>query len=224
MKKSSRNKAQLNNGFTLVELIVSIAIFAIVAAAIIAFFRVAMTQYRSNTSEVNVQTESQLTWRRLESNVLATTSGIWLPAGNDTDPKVSGADTEIDLYSYDRTKDSNQYIKTCIYSKENDDKNRIYYQDFYSDNGKNWVPDEDYREQVFSQMVTEFSVKMYDEDGNEIVTPSGVKPVKMTIHIKYDTNSQTNDGKTYNSDNTVAIRNTVVASNNSEVIYRDKDK
>ena len=63
--RTKSNDSELNKGFTLVELIVSIAIFAIVAAAIIAFFRVAMTQYKTNTNEVNIQTESQMTWKRI---------------------------------------------------------------------------------------------------------------------------------------------------------------
>lgn len=206
---------QQNKGFTLVELIVSIAIFAIVAAAIIAFFRVAMGQYRTNSSEVNLQTESQLTWKRLESNILMANQGIYIPN-----------DHQIDIYSYDESSQSGKYIKTSIYTKPNSDTNTIWYQsyrtdtlndtDMFSENSK------DGEEQVFANLVTVFNIEVLDKNGNNCQV-SGQKPAKVVAHIEYEASptaiSSDAEKRKYVSDNTLALRNSIVASNIPGEIY-----
>lgn len=216
--KRNSSKIQLNKGFTLVELIVSIAIFAIVAAAIIAFFRVAMSQYRTNTNEVNIQTESQMAWKRLESNILITTSGIWTPSTS-----------QIELYNYNDSQSATHKRTMTRISYANDaDNHTVYYEEFYLDENNNPVALGD--RQIFANLVTAFEIRIYDKDGNYI-SPSGelidkdgnvvegasgkgARPYKVTAHIEYDAN-----GRTYTSDNTVAIRNTIVASDNPTEIY-----
>ena len=222
----SKSKMQLNKGFTLVELIVSIAIFAIVAAAIIAFFRVAMAQYRTNTNEVNIQTESQMAWKRLESNILTATNGIWTPTMN-----------QIDLYNSKSVNDKTVQTKTSIYYTPGGEKHSVYYQDYVLDENNTWQAQGN--PQVFAKLVTRFEVKLYDKD-DHIIDGSGnlldeegnssdengvpygsslgVRPYRAKAHIEYDAN-----GRTYTSDNTVAIRNTVVASSDINVIYANNE-
>lgn len=236
-------KEQLNKGFTLVELIVSIAIFAIVAAAIIAFFRVAMAQYRTNTNEVNLQTESQNTWKRLESNILMANQAIWLSKNS---VSSDGYD-QIDLYKYDET-GANKRIKTSIYYSKDPEKHTMYYKDYYwSDEESQWIQEgvddttgsetpesgdeatepEKESGQVFANLVTKFNVKMYDKNGNEVGVDGG-QPVKVEVHIEYEANRMTSDksssARTYISDNTVALRNPVIASNNVQTIYANVEK
>ena len=213
--RTKSNDSELNKGFTLVELIVSIAIFAIVAAAIIAFFRVAMTQYRTNTNEVNIQTESQMTWKRIESNVLIATNGVWTPSSS-----------RIDLYNYNSDAEHKKTV-TSIYYSDDPSNHTVYYQEYYIDENNNMVAIGE--QQKFANLVTAFEIKIYDKDGNVIdgsgnlidkdgnvvgVLTSGTRPYKVSAHIEYDAN-----GRTYTSDNTVAIRNTIVASNNPSEIY-----
>lgn len=207
---------QQNKGFTLVELIVSIAIFAIVAAAIIAFFRVAMGQYRTNSSEVNLQTESQLTWKRLESNILMANQGIYVPN-----------DHQIDIYSYDESSQSGKYIKTSIYTKPNSDTNTIWYQSYRTDT----LGDDDTAmftestkdgvEQVFANLVTAFNIEVLDKNGNNC--QAGQKPAKVVAHIEYEASptaiSSDAEKRKYVSDNTLAMRNSIVASNIPGEIY-----
>ena len=220
------NKGSYNKGFTLVELIVSIAIFAIVGAAIIAFFSMAMTQYKRNTNETNVQTESQMAWKRLENNILITTDGIWTPSNH-----------QIDLYSYEKG-GTHEYLRTQIYygSRINQDgesedsaasdKNAIYYQEQYYDTTKSkWI---DIGEpQVFANLVTDFDVrlydkggeiKLYDDDGNPL-SPPGTRPTNVKVNISYEANE-----RTYDSSNEVAIRNNIVASNRFNAVYANTDK
>lgn len=213
---------QQNKGFTLVELIVSIAIFAIVAAAIIAFFRVAMGQYRTNSSEVNLQTESQLTWKRLESNILMANQGIYVPN-----------DHQIDIYSYDESSQSGKYIKTSIYTKPNSDTNTIWYQSYRTDTlvdndtsgGDTAMFTEntmDGEEQVFANLVTAFNIEVLDKNGNNCQV-SGQKPAKVVAHIEYEASptaiSSDAEKRKYVSDNTLAMRNAIVASNVPGEIY-----
>ena len=213
-------QTQHNKGFTLVELIVSIAIFAIVAAAIIAFFRMSMGQYRTNTTEVNLQTESQLTWKRLESNILMANQGIYIPN-----------DHEIDLYTYDENA-ANKYIKTVIYKDPDSETNTIWFQryttntldtkgeddaDMFSDGTKDGDAP-----QVFANLVQTFTIEMYDKNGKDC-NESGERPAKVVAHMEYEASptsiSSGADRKKYISDNTVAMRNAIVSSNVPSVIY-----
>ena len=192
--------SQLNKGFTLVELIVSIAIFAIVGVAIAAFFSMSMRQYKSNTNEVNVQTESQMTWKRLESNILITNAGIWTPN-----------DSQIDLYRYSKGA-AHEYTMTSIYYDNSGSSHNIYYQDYYLDDSNEWVKDGD--SQVFASLVTNFKIELFDAEGKKITNPSlAKKPAKAKATINYEANE-----RKYDAENTVAIRNSVIATDNIRAI------
>lgn len=206
--KNKKKISQQNSGFTLVELIVSMAIFAIVGVAIASFFILALRQYKTNTNEANIQTESQMAWKRLESNILVTTNAIWIPTDSN--------ESQIDLYNYDES--NKKYTKTSIYYKPSDNDS-IYYQDYNLVDG-NWVKDGE--EQVFARLVTSFKIEMFDKDGHKIgeldekgqPKYKGSRPVKVDCHITYDAN-----GREYDSTNTVAIRNSIVASDDIKEIY-----
>ena len=195
--------SQLNKGFTLVELIVSIAIFAIVGVAIAAFFSMSMRQYKSNTNEVNVQTESQMTWKRLESNILITNAGIWTPN-----------DSQIDLYRYSKGA-AHEYTMTSIYYDNSGSSHNIYYQDYYLDDSNEWVKDGD--SQVFASLVTNFKIELFDAEGKKITNPSlAKKPAKAKATINYEAND-----RKYDAENTVAIRNSVIATDNIRAIVEN---
>ena len=192
--------SQLNKGFTLVELIVSIAIFAIVGVAIAAFFSMSMRQYKSNTNEVNVQTESQMTWKRLESNILITNAGIWTPN-----------DSQIDLYRYSKGA-AHEYTMTSIYYDNSGSSHNIYYQDYYLDDSNEWVMDG--KSQVFASLVTGFKIELFDAEGKRITDSSlAKKPAKAKATINYEANE-----RKYDAENTVAIRNSVIATDNIRAI------
>ncbi len=195
--------SQLNKGFTLVELIVSIAIFAIVGVAIAAFFSMSMRQYKSNTNEVNVQTESQMTWKRLESNILITNAGIWTPN-----------DSQIDLYRYSKGA-AHEYTMTSIYYDNSGSSHNIYYQDYFLDDSNEWVMDGE--SQVFASLVTGFKIELFDADGKKITDSSLLKkPARAKATINYEANE-----RKYDAENTVAIRNSVIATDNIRAIVEN---
>ncbi len=195
--------SQFNKGFTLVELIVSIAIFAIVGVAIAAFFSMSMRQYKANSNEVNVQTESQMTWKRLESNILITNAGIWTPN-----------DSQIDLYRYSKSA-AHEYTMTSIYYDNSGSSHNIYYQDYYLDDNNEWVVDGD--SQVFASLVTSFKIELFDKDGKKITDSSLLKkPARAKATINYEANE-----RKYDAENTVAIRNSVIATDNIRAIVEN---
>ncbi|MCR4610319.1 MAG: prepilin-type N-terminal cleavage/methylation domain-containing protein [Lachnospiraceae bacterium] len=213
--KITKNK-KLNKGFSLVELIVSMAILAIVGAAIIAFFSIAMVQYKNNTNETNVQTESRMAWKRLESNILQTTDGIWAP--NESEiwlfNTVSGHKIMTRIY-FDKPASDGEGGEAA--SKASVMKYEEYNLDNLDETSKvikslDGLSKVDNETQVFANFVTNFSIKLYDKKGNEVV--DGSVPGKVVADISYKANE-----KTYESNNIVAIRNDIVASNNIDAIY-----
>ena len=218
INKNRQFNRQSDRGFTLVELIVSMAILVIVGAAIIAFFSVAMMQYKNSTNETNLQTESRMAWKKLESNILMTNKGIYAPN-----------DKEIWLFNLD--------------SKGNKVMTRIYY-----DEGTPFIRYEEYNlndvttkvitsellnsmrssdsspveTQVFADLVSDLSIAIYDKKGNNLVgqvkTDASIQasnPSKVEADMSYQSGE-----RTYASKNYVAIRNEIVESNNMDDIYK----
>lgn len=74
-----------NKGYTLAELLVSIAIFSIIIVSIILFMRNASVAYKNENIEVNIQKEAQIFMSQVEDLVVDSISKIELtsdPAGN----------------------------------------------------------------------------------------------------------------------------------------------
>ena len=215
MRRVMRISNKVNNkGFTLVELIVTMAILVIVGAAIIAFFSVSLMQYKNNTNETNVQTESRMAWKRLESNILQANKGIWSPNEN-----------EIWLFSSDvnknRTLTRIYYDKASVDESEGESADKvsvIRYQEYNINNVDGVIDnlgdltkiDES---QVFANFVTNFVIQIYDKKGN--IVSGGEKAAKVVAESSFKANE-----KTFSSKNIAAIRNDIVASNDTKIIYQ----
>lgn len=123
--KSERAGRKLNNrGFTLVELLVAMAILSIVVGVALGFLAHAMGAFNRSSRESNLQNEAQLTMTRLQSMVVNASHGVSVvdPRIN-PDPAAPAALTGADLYVYNREeKDSGvgsyktgDYLITHIY-------------------------------------------------------------------------------------------------------------
>lgn len=102
--KSVRAERKLNNrGFTLVELLVAMAILAIVVGAALGFLAHAMGAFNRSSRESNLQNEAQLTMTRLQSMVVNASHGVSVvdPRIN-PDPDAVPALAGNDLYVYNR--------------------------------------------------------------------------------------------------------------------------
>ena len=91
-----------NRGLTLVELVVSIAIMAIVGSAILSFFLFSTRQYHKGNSETTVQSEAQMVVGRLENMIMNASDGVGTNATGDVlylfsheIQSIGGVDTTI---------------------------------------------------------------------------------------------------------------------------------
>ena len=109
---------QENQGFTLVELVVSIAILAIGGAAMIGFFAFVLTHYQKTTEDTNLQYEVQLVQNRLEEQILQTNVGARISA----DQKK--------LYLYSKNADTQAVVRTTYYLE---DGNLLYLEESQAD-------------------------------------------------------------------------------------------
>ena len=82
-----------NRGFSLVELIVVIAIFAVVSVAVGGFMMAASRSYAVNANELNLQEEAQLVANQMQEMILDTAYGI-------SYQYVVTDDTGVDLIDY----------------------------------------------------------------------------------------------------------------------------
>ncbi|MDD2970349.1 MAG: type II secretion system protein, partial [Lachnospiraceae bacterium] len=81
-----------NNGFALIELVVSLAIMGIVGLVLFEFIAISSKTFRSVNTEVNLQYESQLTINQLKDLIVDSNRGVVY--GLQT---VAGGFTEVDL-------------------------------------------------------------------------------------------------------------------------------
>lgn len=77
-----------NKGFSLVELMIAVALVAIVGTAVFGFMSVGAKTFTSTSSDVNLQSESQLAFNQMQDIIIDTAVGIdymYAPAGADPD-------------------------------------------------------------------------------------------------------------------------------------------
>lgn len=98
-----------NSGFSLIELVVSIAILAIVSAAIFEFVMVAIKHYQKETREVELQYEAQLAMNQLQDLLIDATKGVSYTVNGSTliqsDGDIAGVavtSKEITIYNTER--------------------------------------------------------------------------------------------------------------------------
>lgn len=188
-----------NGGYTLVELIVTIAILAVVGIGIGTIVSNSMKQYRMSSAEVSLQQESQLAGNQLMDLVMNANDG------------VSAENGTLNLYHYDLEHDV--HSKTVI--SYDADVSMLTYSAYQKDakNGT-WVGIEDETDQCLAEYVTSFTVKVLDEKGNKVTTAADRgdrRGRQVEMQISYEL-----DGKTYDFEQTVTLRNQVLMSDRTE--------
>lgn len=196
-----------NSGFTLVELIVSISILAVVGLGIGSFLYVSTRQYSAASAEAGVQTETQMVQNQLTQMLLDTSRGIRTAAGR------------LELYSYDT--ETNTGIKTVI--SYSGDKQELLYARYrlkeHSTGGggrpEDWEIDGNAENEVLGQYVESFSAETLDAEGNILTeTDTPCEAAQIRIHIGYDLN-----GRTWDSDFIVYPRNSIAVCSDPSVFY-----
>lgn len=199
-----------NKGFTLIELVVSMAILSVIGIGIAGFVCVSLQQYLMSHSEVDIQYEAQVTQNKLQDMVMDVTSGISVS---------SSPDPVLYLYNYDRQK--NRKLRTQLTFQQAEAK--LYYQKWYLDASDTtegpagtWKLEPDSLEEVLSEFVDEFKVTLYGVDDKKITgenTGSSIK--KVNIHLKYRIRQRQCE-----LDYTVVPRNRVIESQDAALLYQ----
>lgn len=109
MKKNKKD----SKGFTLIELIVTIAIIAIFSGVIVTFITTGSSSYRSTSSNSKVQMETQETFDKIEDMIINANRGIYYGYGKN------------EPINYDDIKENNGNNSTqdkifAVYDSQND--------------------------------------------------------------------------------------------------------
>lgn len=188
-------------GFSLVELVVSMAILMVVGIAILGFFTYCVGQYNRSSDETVLQMETQATQSKLQEILLKTEVGVAV--------EQNGSNTEV-LSLFSREEDGTP-MKLAL-RHEND---TLVYEEYQLDNSWDDTGEESNAwklidKQLYASYVKNWEVQLYDQDGTEIEDTTkldGPRVAKVEIIL----NMQANE-RTYNTSQTIALRNAVVAS------------
>jgi prepilin-type N-terminal cleavage/methylation domain-containing protein len=212
-----------NRGFSLVELIVVVAILAVVGGAIAGFIATSTRSYRNVSNEVDLQEEAQIAMNQLESLLMNAEAGVNYmyfgqsipddPADASTD--VNGqvfSDAEIDSSTVDI---SQKYI--YIYNTKsryvitwNEDEQRLYYKEearetdpvtgSYTANFTETADDG----ALFAEYVDDFSVTL-SSSGQSVV-------VNVALHL-------TRGDRQYQAKENISLRNSIMLNEEVASIY-----
>lgn len=198
-----------NKGLTLVELIVSIAVMAILGIGIGSFVYISLQQYKSAHSEVDIQYEAQVTQNKIQDMLIDASRGVSVSSSPNTT-----------LYIYNYNEDEKKKYRIEI--KYVPEKSQLQYTRYYiedlaeGEQAHQWMVDGDAKDEYLAAYITGFEVILYDKLGKVISGPdSGMVAGKAQIRLNYSLG-----GREYQSDNTVKLRNSVLESTNIDVLYK----
>lgn len=190
MKKMNNIKMN-NKGFSLVELIIAIAILAVVSGIILTFMTTSSNIFKRNSSDVDIQTEAQMVANSItdlvidcEKNVINITVDL-----SDVPGGASGTKTYDQANSFEVGNDKSRYF---IFYEDSVDK--LFYVES-THNGTKWTDYDGKTAEVLGQNITNFSYDL-----------SGLKTKKrlMTFSLTYEVS-----GRSYTGNYKVHMRNTL---------------
>lgn len=202
-----------NKGFSLVELIVVIAIFSVVGVVVGGFLMAASRSYSVSANELDIQEEAQLVANQLQEMILDTALGISYQyvvtddtgaelidyMENDAIVLPEGDLTKKDLYIY--SKDNYYHI---FWDKE---KAELYLIEYVND-GSGYVPAEGMPTTgvLFGEFISDFSVDLSQVASKRMVS----------FDITFKKNGSDRD---YLVTRTVSLRNDVMTNQPAEDVY-----
>lgn len=190
---------QKNGGFTLVELIVSIGILALVGIGIGTVAYQGVRQYRASGTEVSVQQEAQLTGNQLKNLIMDANDGVSEWGGS------------LNLYSYEAEADTRRKHVVTYDGEERKLLFTGYIEEKQADGSRVWKAEVNGTGECLAEYVSAFSVTLLDAEGRTVTTAEdrgSTKARQVRMRISYEL-----DGKSYELDQTVALRNRVLAGN-----------
>ncbi len=164
--KRTKHKKMNNSGLSLIELVVSIAIFSIASVAIFEFVMVAIRHYQKGTSEVEVQYEAQLAMNQLQDLLIDANRGVTYMVNGSTailsDAEIADGtvtDKQVFIYNADR-----YYVIEWIAAER-----EILYSEYIRNADGSWVADADAHDALLAEYVREFSVDLSSVQQNNCI-------------------------------------------------------
>ncbi len=209
--KSFDNKKISNKGFSLFELVVAIAIVAIVATGIFGFMTVGARTFTGSSSDVNLQSEAQLTYNQIsdllidtaisvEYGYISTPGGSLTPCAEASMPASVYA-KQLVMYNTDRV-----YEVTWKPDYSNLSSSKLYYAEYYANVDTSVTPAtvakgsliSDTNEELMSEYISDFKVDLSQMESERVIR----------LELGYE-----KSGKTYSSSHNVTLRNRILSGN-----------
>lgn len=185
-----------NKGFSLIELIVAVAILTVAGVAIFGFVVNTSNSYSQTNKEVKLQYEQQLAVNQIRDMIVESDKGIYYDATSKT----------LALYGAVKTESGNKiYPVTVIRFVETEGKMYFGTKDFTSVSEITFADVSNTK--LLSENVTEFNVDL-----------TNVKKDKVQFQVTFTVGDRTQTVK-----ETVALRNRLVVSNMVDTIWGDED-
>ena len=209
-----RSRFKDNAGFTLVELLVAVALVGLVGSAVFGFMTVGARTFNSTSSDVNLQSEAQLAFNQMQDIIIDTAVGIdysYAPSGctdlsNDSNyVKVIKEDTNtaaaagkrLTMYNMDK-------IYELTWERDSSDpvQSKLYYSEYTPNNSGSTLtkgavnPDADH--ELMAEYISDFKVDLSRIDDKRIVR----------LETTY-----TKNNKEYTSSHNITLRNRPVSGN-----------
>lgn len=190
-------------GFTLIELIIVIAILSIVSISIVGFMIAGTKSYAASSSEVNLQKEAQIVMNQLEDLIIDTSKAVTYSyqADESDSEHLVVKDSEIPTDAY--AKHLCMYNGSVAYEVtwKRDDSNQLTYAEYTVVNG---VKTNSPSQFLLADYVTTFAADLTDLEDNRVVQ----------LNVDFEKAQ-----RTYHASNNVTIRNKVVVNDLSD--YED---
>ncbi len=194
-----------NKGFSIVELVVAFAILALTGTAVFGFMTVSARTFSKTSAEVNVQNETQVAFNQIQDMLVDATIGVeYGYLANQTAPLVKADDAsmpaayyakELVIYSTDKV-----YEVDWVRDSSDITQSKLYLSEYGTvlNSGKVVKATPKYEDALLAEYVTDFSVDLSELEDSRIIR----------LALAYE-----KDGKTYNSNHNVTLRNTILSGN-----------
>ncbi len=201
---------QDQKGLSLVELVVAIAILAIVATAIAGFMVTGSRSYASTSSEVNIQYESQLTTNQISDLLIDATEGISYEIdgslyNKDSEGPASPSNKKLSIFTsvVNPTSGLSDYFADIVEWKLSDQK--LYYSRYHVTKTGNvyTLGTAVTTNKLMSDYATGFSANLDQVSSNNI----------FQLSMDFE-----NAGKKYHTNNNITLRNTLAVNRKSSSV------
>ncbi len=184
-------------GFTLVELIIAVAIVAIVSVTIVSFMIAGSRSYASSSTETNIQQEAQIAMNQISDLIIDTSKAVTYTY------QADAGDTEHFVMKESEIPENPYCKRLCMYNGhaayeviwKNDGNNRLYYTEYdvTPDGDKQGTPSE----YLLSDYVTSFQADLTNLQEKRVVQ----------LDVDFEKGE-----RRYHASNNITIRNKIVVN------------